>query len=43
METEAVKTQKITKTQIAKKLGVSRQSLYYVKTRPALDEEIKDR
>ncbi len=41
METEAVKTQKITKTQIAKKLGVSRQSLYYVKTRPALDEEIK--
>lgn len=41
METDAVKQQKITKTQIAKKLGISRGSLYYVKKRPALDEEIK--
>lgn len=31
----------ITKTAIAKKLGVSRQSLYYRKKRPLLDEEMK--
>lgn len=41
METQAVKTQRITKTQIAKKLGVSRQSLYYVKKRVSIDEEVK--
>jgi len=41
MESDAVKTHKITKTQIAKKLGVSRQSLYYQHKRPALDEEVK--
>lgn len=41
MEIEGVRTQKISKTQIAKKLGISRGSLYYQKKRPALDEEIK--
>ena len=41
MQSEAVKIKKITKTQIAKELGISRQSLYYVKKRPDLDEEIK--
>lgn len=41
METEGVRTQKITKTQIAKKLGISRGSLYYQKKRPVLDDEIK--
>lgn len=41
MELPAVKSQKITKTQIAKKLGISRQSLYYKKKRPDVDEEIK--
>lgn len=41
MEITGVRAQKITKTQIAKKLGISRGSLYYQKKRPALDEEIK--
>jgi putative transposase len=36
-----VKTYKITKTQIAKNLGISRQSLYYQHKRPVIDEEIK--
>lgn len=36
-----MKTQKITKTKIAKELGISRQSLYYQHKRPAIDEEIK--
>jgi len=31
----------LTKTELAKKLGVSRSSLYYRKKRPAIDEEIK--
>lgn len=41
METNAVLSKKITKTQIAKKLGISRQSLYYQKKRPCIDEEVK--
>ena len=41
MEMPAVKEKKITKTAIAKKLGISRQSLYYVKRQPTIDEEIK--
>ena len=41
METATNWTQKITKTQIAKKLGISRQSLYYVRKRASIDEEIK--
>lgn len=34
-------TQAISKTQLARELGVSRQSLYYVKKRDKLDEEVK--
>jgi transposase InsO family protein len=41
MQIKAVIQKKITKTAIAKKLGVSRQSLYYVKKRPEIDEEIR--
>jgi len=41
MREEIVKTKMITKTELAKKLGVSRQSLYYVKKRPEIDEEIR--
>jgi putative transposase len=41
MEMPAVKEKKITKTAIAKKLGISRQSLYYVKKQPGIDEEIR--
>jgi transposase InsO family protein len=41
MQLKAIKEKRITKTQIAKKLGVSRQSLYYQKKRPLIDEEIK--
>jgi putative transposase len=41
MKSTAVKTKMITKTELAKKLGVSRQSLYYVKKRPEIDEEIR--
>jgi transposase InsO family protein len=41
MITNAVKTKKITKSEIARKLGVSRQSLYYQKKRPIIDEEIR--
>lgn len=36
-----MKTQKITKTKIAKELGISRQALYYQHKRPIIDEEIK--
>jgi hypothetical protein len=35
------KTKNLTKTQLARQLGVSRQSLYYVKKREALDVEVK--
>ncbi len=35
------KSRTITKTQLAKELGVSRQSLYYVKKRDMLDVEVK--
>jgi len=41
MEIPAVKQKRITKTAIAKKLGISRQSLYYIKKQPGIDEEIK--
>lgn len=41
METQAVRTKKITKTQIAKKLGISRSALYYQKKRPLIDEEVR--
>ena len=37
----AVKTKKITKSEIARKLGISRQSLYYQKKRPIIDEEVR--
>ena len=41
MDNAAVKTQKISKTAIAEKLGISRQSLYYQKKQDAIDEEVK--
>ncbi|MFH1535450.1 MAG: hypothetical protein ABIC96_00030, partial [Patescibacteria group bacterium] len=41
MKTNAVLTKKITKSEIAKKLGISRQSLYYQKKRPLIDEEVR--
>jgi putative transposase len=41
MTTDAVKTRKLTKSEIAIKFGVSRQSLYYQKKRPIIDEEIR--
>jgi putative transposase len=41
METKAVVTKKITKTQVAKKLGISRGMLYYQHKRPFIDEEIR--
>ncbi len=41
METKAVLTRKITKTQVAKKLGISRGMLYYQHRRPIIDEEVK--
>jgi putative transposase len=41
MKEKAVLTKKITKTALAKKLGISRQSLYYQKKRSFLDEEVK--
>ena len=41
MEEKAVLTKKITKTALAKTLGISRQSLYYQRQQPLLDEEVK--
>jgi len=41
METTAVKTKKITKTEVAKKLGISRSMLYYQHKQPLIDEEVK--
>lgn len=41
MQTDAVKTKKITKTEVAKRLGISRGMLYYQPKRPLIDEEIK--
>jgi len=41
METNAVKTKKITKTDVARKLGISRSMLYYQHKRPMIDEEVK--
>jgi len=41
MQTDAVKTKKITKTAVARKLGISRGMLYYQHKQPLIDEEIK--
>lgn len=41
MQTSAVKEKKITKTSVAKKLGISRGMLYYEHKRPVIDEEVK--
>ncbi len=41
MQTNAVKTKKITKAVIANKLGISRGMLYYQHKRPVIDEEVK--
>ncbi len=41
MQTNAVKTKKITKTEVANKLNISRGMLYYQHKRPVIDEEIK--
>jgi putative transposase len=41
MQLKAVTQKRITKSEIAKKLGVSRQSLYYQKKRPLIDEEVR--
>lgn len=41
MELPAVKTKKITKTDVARRLGISRGMLYYKHKRPGIDEEVK--
>ncbi|MGH2612211.1 MAG: DDE-type integrase/transposase/recombinase, partial [Rhabdochlamydiaceae bacterium] len=41
MQTRAVREKRVTKTQIARRLGVSRQSLYYQKKQPGIDEEVR--
>ena len=41
MQTNAVREKKITKTNIAKKLGISRGMLYYQHKRPIIDEEVR--
>lgn len=41
MQTDAVKTKKITKTEVARKLGISRGMLYYQHKRPLIDEEVR--
>jgi len=41
MQTDAIKTKKITKIEIARKLGISRGMLYYQHKQPLIDEEIK--
>lgn len=41
MQTDAVKTKKITKTEVAKRLGISRGMLYYQHKQPLIDDEIK--
>lgn len=41
MGTDAVTARKITKSEIARQLGVSRQSLYYQHKRPQIDEEVR--
>lgn len=41
MQTGAVKTKKITKTEVARRLGISRGMLYYQHKQPVIDEEIK--
>jgi transposase InsO family protein len=38
---DTIKTRKITKSEIARKLGISRGSLYYQKKRPIIDEEVR--
>jgi len=41
MQTNAVREKKITKTDIASKLGISRGMLYYQHKRPIIDEEVR--
>lgn len=41
MQTDAVREKKITKTDIARKLGISRGMLYYLHKRPIIDEEVR--
>jgi transposase InsO family protein len=41
MQLDSVTQKRITKSEIARKLGVSRQSLYYQKKRPLIDEEVR--
>ena len=41
MKTKAALTKQISKTQIAKRLGISRGMLYYQHKRPLIDEEVK--
>lgn len=41
MQTQAVREKKITKTQIAQKLGISRGMLYYQHKRGVIDEEVR--
>ncbi len=41
MQIQAVKERKITKTEVAKKLGISRGMLYYQHKRQVIDEEVK--
>src|ERR1051326_112038 len=41
MQTQAVRTKQITKTEVAKKLGISRGMLYYQHKRQLIDEEVK--
>lgn len=41
MQTKAVGEKKITKTAVAKKLGISRGMLYYQHKQPLIDEEVK--
>src|SRR3989344_2498676 len=41
MDTHAVREKKITKTEVAVKLGISRGMLYYQHKQPLIDEEVK--
>ena len=41
MQTNSVKEKKISKTEVAKKLDISRSMLYYQHKRPVIDEEVR--
>jgi transposase InsO family protein len=41
MQTKAVRAKQITKTEVARKLGISRGMLYYQHKQPVIDEEVK--